>query len=296
MGVGHYTEPDVYAAARVFSGWNLQRPGAVTDGSQHYEFGYVAAQHETTPKTFSFPIYADGNNTIPTRSAADGMQDGIDLINALAGNPNTARYLAAKLWRFFVSEFKDPDPGFVDRVASVYLSSRFDMKAVMREVLLSSQFWDPSTYFARYSWPVEFVIRALKDVGWRGFSVNDALAPMSNMGMVLYEPPDVSGWRTGQEWFSTGAMLSRMNFAAQLANNQKVNLMNAAKPFGKTPDSLMSHVLDEVAAAPLDSSVSNELMAYLRATGTWTGNDAQVQAKTSGLVHLIAGSPEYQLQ
>jgi uncharacterized protein (DUF1800 family) len=296
MGVGHYTEPDVYAAARVFTGWNLGRPGAAADGTQHYEFSYVSGQHETTAKTFSFPIYSDGGKTIPARTADAGQQDGIDLINALAGNPNTARYLAAKLWRFFVSEFAPPDPAFVERIASVYFSSRYDMREVIREVLLSSQFWAPDAYFARYSWPVEFLVRALKDVGWRGFSVNDALGPMSNMGMTLYEPPDVSGWRIGQEWFSTGAMLSRMNFAAQLANNQKINLMSGAMPFGKTPDSLMSYVLDEVAAAPMDSSVSNELMNYLRATGAWTGSSAQVQAKTAGLVHLVAGSPEYQLQ
>jgi uncharacterized protein (DUF1800 family) len=294
LGVGHYTEPDVYAAARVFSGWNLQR--TTIDGSAVQQYAYVASQHETTAKTFSFPISSSGSQTIPARSAADGEQDGLDLINALVANPNTGRYLAGKLWRFFVSDFHDPDPAFVERIASTYFSSRYDMKAVMREVLLAPQFWDPSAYFARYSWPVEFVIRALKDVGWRGFSVNDALTPLSNMGMLLYEPPDVSGWRTGQEWFSTGAMLARMNFAAQLANNQKVNLMNAAKPFARTPDALMSYVFDQLATAPLDSSVAREFAGYMGATGGWTGTDAQVQAKTSGLVHLIAGSPEYQLQ
>jgi uncharacterized protein (DUF1800 family) len=295
VGVGHYTEPDVYAAARVFSGWNLARPGSTADGSQHYEFIYNAAQHETNAKTFSFPIYPDGNKTIPARAAAAGMQDGLDLIEGLAANPNTGRYLAGKLWRFFVNEFQDPDPDFVNRVASVYFSSKYDMKAVMREVLTSPQFWATDTYFARYSWPVEFIVRALKDVGWRGFSVNDALAPMANMGQTLYEPPDVSGWRTGQEWFSTGAMLSRMNFAAQLANNQKVNLLTAARSSAKTPDSLLSYYLDQLMTAPLDTSVTNELNAYLRATGAWTGSDAQVQAKGAGLVHLIAGSPEYQL-
>src|SRR6185295_2819797 len=117
-------------------------------------------QHDTAAKTFSFPIYSDGNKTIPGRAAADGMQDGIDLINALAGNPNTARYLAAKLYRFFVTEFGAVNVTFVDRVASVYLQSRYDMKAVMREVLMSPEFWDQSAYFARYSWPVEFVVRA----------------------------------------------------------------------------------------------------------------------------------------
>jgi len=295
MGVGHYTEPDVYAAARVFTGWNLQRPGSAGDGSQHYEFVYNAGQHETTAKTFSFPIYADGSRTIPARAAAAGQQDGIDLIDALAANPNTARYLAGKIWRFFVDEFEPPDPAFVDNIAAVYQSSGYNMRAVMRAVLLSPQFWDTSTAFTRYASPVEFVIRALKDVGWRGFSVNDAIGPMSNMGMTLYDPPDVSGWRWGPEWFSTGATLARMNFAAQLTNNQKVNLLADARSSGRTPEALLAYCLDALTTAPLDTTVTTELTNYLHATGNWTGSDAQVQAKTAGLMHLIAGLPEYQL-
>ena len=293
MGVGHYTEPDVYAGARVFTGWNLTRAGA-GDGA-HLEFAYVAGAHDTGPKTFSFPIYPDGSKTIPARSAANGMQDGIDLINALAANPNTGRYLAAKLYRFFVSEFRDPDPAFVDRIAAVYQQSQFDMRTVVREVFLTPQFWDSASYFARYSWPVEFIVRALKDVGWAGFSVNDAITPMANMGMQLFDPPDVAGWRARETWFATGAMLARMNFAASLAANQKFNLAAVAKPSARTPENLLSYLMGELITAPMDSSVSAELVSYLRATGAWTGSDAQVQTKAAGLVHLIAGSPEYQL-
>ena len=65
VGVGHYTEPDVYAAARVFTGWNIQRPGNAANGQQHYEFQYVPGNHDTAAKTFSFPIYSDGSKTIP---------------------------------------------------------------------------------------------------------------------------------------------------------------------------------------------------------------------------------------
>ncbi len=297
VGVGNYTEADVYAAARVFSGWNLQRLGAAADGSQHQEFIYSANQHETTAKTFSFAIYPDGGKTIPVRAAAAGMQDGIDFINGLAAHPNTARYLATKLYRFFVTEFGAVNVTFVNRVASVYLQSNYDMKAVMREVLLSPEFWDESAYFARYSWPAEFVIRAFKDIGWTGFSVNDALTPLSNMGQILYEPPDVSGWDAGQTWFSTSAMLARMNFASSLAGNQRFNLTTAVKTANatKTPEALLSYFVDALVTAPLDRSVTGELAAYLRATGAWTGSDAQLQAKAPGLVHLIAGSPEYQL-
>src|SRR5207244_9971905 len=133
------------------------------DGSQHYEFVYNANQHETTAKTFSFAVYADGGRTIPARAAAAGMQDGLDLINGLAAHPNTARYLATKLYRYFVSEFGAVNVTFVDRIAQEYLQTRYDMAAVMRAVLRSPEFWDGSAYFARYAWPVEFVVRAIKD-------------------------------------------------------------------------------------------------------------------------------------
>ena len=67
MGVGFYTEPDVYAGARVFTGWNLQRVGAGDDTNGYYRFNYVAGNHETTAKEFSFPIYPDGSRIIPAR-------------------------------------------------------------------------------------------------------------------------------------------------------------------------------------------------------------------------------------
>src|SRR6186713_871190 len=64
MGVGNYTEEDVYAGARVFTGWNLtNRQAAAT--TPYYNFFYNAAQHDTTAKDFTFPIYANGSKTIP---------------------------------------------------------------------------------------------------------------------------------------------------------------------------------------------------------------------------------------
>jgi uncharacterized protein (DUF1800 family) len=204
------------------------------------------------------------------------------------------------LYRFFVSESGDVSASFVNRVARVYLESRYDMRAVMREVLNSPEFWDDGAYFARYSWPAEFAVRSLKEVGWVGVSVGDALAPLSNMGQILYDPPDVAGWDLGQSWFSTGAMLSRMNYTAGLAANQRFKLVpngTAAKhpPYAETPEALLAHVLELLSPAPLESGVKEELLGYLRATGTWPASDAQLQAKVPGLVHLVTGSPEYQL-
>jgi uncharacterized protein (DUF1800 family) len=294
LGVGNYTEADVYAAARVFTGWNLSRPGVANDPAQHYEFFYNAAQHDPGEKTFSFAIYPDGGKTIPARAAAQGMQDGLDFIEALAASPHTARYLARKLYRFFVSETGDVSESFVERISRAYLLSRYDMKWVMREVLYSPEFWHPSSYFARFASPVEYVVRSLKDVGWIGFSLTNALAPLSNMSMNLFDPPDVAGWDFGKNWFSTGSMLARMNFGAQLAANQRLRLVTTATPHAATPDALLSFVLDSMRTAPLGDGCIAELSAYLQSTGTWTGSRTQLEQKVPGLVHLVASTPEYQ--
>jgi uncharacterized protein (DUF1800 family) len=295
LGVGFYTEPDVYAAARVFTGWNMRRVGATADPAGYYEFFYNAAQHETTAKEFSFPIYPNGSRTIPARSAADGMQDGIDLITACARHPETARRLARKLWSFFISDIHQPDESFVNVLSAVYLQGGFNMKAVVRSVLTSRQFSAPVYRYARYSWPVEFVVRALKEIGWAGFSVNSAITPLANMGQQLFEPPDVAGWSIAQGWFSTAAMLARMNFAATLTSNQRFNIANDAKGKGKTPNALLSYYLDRLSPASYDNAAYNDLLGYLSASGAWTGSDSQIAIKAPGLVHLIAGSSEYQL-
>jgi uncharacterized protein (DUF1800 family) len=291
MGVGHFTESDVYAAARVFTGWNLTRGGGTAPA---FTFFYNAAQHDTNVKTFSFPIYPDGATTIAARPAASGMQDGLDFIAALARNPNTAAYLARKLYRFFVSEFGEIDQEFVNRVSATYFQSGYNLRAVVREVLMSRQFWDERNRYTRYSWPVEFTIRAIKDVGWRGLSLNDARVALGNMGQVLFDPPDVAGWETGQSWFSTGAMLSRMNYASALAANQKFELARAAADHAGTPNELLTWVLDSLKTAPLAVDVTAALLDYMNATGPWTGSATQIQNKVAGVIHLVAGTPEYQ--
>jgi uncharacterized protein (DUF1800 family) len=294
MGVGFYTESDVYAGARVFTGWNLQRVGG-DDPNGYYRFIYNANQHETTAKEFSFAIYPDGNRTIPARAAAAGMQDGLDLIDALARHPETGRRLARKLYGFFVSEINPPNEQFIAWVGQLFQQSNHDMAQVVRALLLSHDFNAPSTHFSRYSWPVEFVVRALKEVGFAGFSVNTALAPLTSMGQQLFEPPDVAGWDLGQTWFSTGAALARMNFAATLTQNQRFNIAAAARGKGPTPESLLSFYLDQLTPADYDRPAYEDLLEYLRAGAAWSGSDAQLASKAPGLVHVIVGSSEYQL-
>ena len=292
MGVGNYAETDVYAGARVFTGWNLQRVG----GANGYNaFFYDARQHETSAKDFSFAIYPGGSKRIPARAEADGMQDGVDLINACVSHPATGPRLARKLYAYFVNEVEEPDASLIAAMASDYYQSGFEIKPMLIRLVTSPQFVDPSTYFKRYSWPAEFVVRAIKEMGWAGFSVNDALNPLITMGQQLFEPPDVAGWDLGQAWFTSGAMLARMNFAAQLATNQKFALRDAAKGEVHSPENLVSWSMDRMTAATFPGDSYNALIDYARAGGAWTGSDTQIAAKASGLAHLIVGSGEYQL-
>jgi len=64
-GLGNYTEDDVYAAARVFTGWNLRNvPGTIAnDPAAYQEFLYNSAQHDPTAKTFTFPVVSGSKNS-----------------------------------------------------------------------------------------------------------------------------------------------------------------------------------------------------------------------------------------
>jgi uncharacterized protein (DUF1800 family) len=294
VGVGYYTEPDVYAAARVFTGWNLRRSEGFDedDENAYQEFVFNADEHETSEKTFSFPIYSSGSRTIP---AGGGLQDGIDLITALAIHPETARRLARKFWSFFISEIHPPDPAFITETANVYLQSGTRIGPVVYSILTSPWFNDPAMRHARYSWPAEFVARAIKEVGWQNFSLDKVRAPMANMGQALYEPPNVGGWPLGAGWFSTSTMLARSNFAAALASSQKSFLAVALQQDASSPQALMAALVERVTPAPFDSLPQQALLNYLVAGGPWTGSEAQVSTRAAGLARLLVASSEYQL-
>jgi hypothetical protein len=114
------------------------------------------------------------------------------------------------------------------------------------------------------------------------------------MGQNLFEPPDVNGWDLGRGWFSTGAMLARMNFASTLAANQRFNLARDAGAFRGSADTVMGYFMSRFTPAPFDNQPYDELVSYLNAGGSWSGSDAQVNARAAGLTRLILGSAEYQ--
>ena len=293
MGVGNYTEADVVAAARVFTGWGLQLTGDRANAeTAYYDFVFNANNHDTTAKTFTFPIYTDGSRTIPARAAGQGMQDGFDLIAALARHPETAHRLSRRLWAYFISEFVTPDERVISELANVYMQNDGNIRPVLRRLFLHDAFL--TSEFQRYSWPIEFVVRAIKETGWNGLSIDAAMTPLVNMGQSLYEPPDVNGWTLGPDWFSTSSMLARMNFAATLMGNQKFNLGRELQGHRESAERVVEYVLNHFTYSPLSHEVHTALLEYARGGGPWTGNDTQLNNKGAGLARLVVASSEYQ--
>lgn len=294
LGIGNYTEQDVYAAARVFTGFNWRIVGDRANTTEsYYAYQYRPNDHDTTAKTFTFAIYPDGGKVIPARAAANGEQDAADLVFALARHPATARRLSTRLYKFFVNETSDPDPALIAAMSNAYLGSNYNIKAVLRTLFSSQQFRDPANFFQRYSWPVEYVVKAIKETGWTGFTVNSAITPLTNMGQQLFEPPDVNGWEVGPGWISTSSMLARMNFASTLAANQRFNLARDAQPYRQSPDRVLEYMTARFRTMGFSPTQSTSLLEYLRSTA-WTGTDAQLQQRIPGLTRLIVGSGEYQ--
>src|SRR5438105_6800846 len=131
--------------------------------------------------------------------------------------------------------------------------------------------------------------------GWHYSSLDKPRSPMASMGQTLYKQPNVAGWPLGANWFSTGQMLARTNFAATLAADQKRFLSVSLASDVGTPQALLTKMLDRVTPAPLDSGPQQALMSYLAAAGSWTGTGEQLNTRASGLARLLVGSAEYQL-
>ena len=296
FGVEHYVETDVYAAARVFTGWNLRtdRRDGTPQRALRVQLQRRAARHEREGLQLS-----DLRRTAASASrrgrAAAGMQDGLDLINALAIHPETAKRLARRLWTWFVSEIDAPDEEFVENIADVYLKNDTEHEAggPGRAALAAVPRRRPRHY-QRYSWPVEFVVRAIKEVGLRRLLGGQRAHAAGQHG-----PAALRAARRQRLGARPGLVLDRRHAGADelrvRARDQPARSRCATRRAvaRTTPEAARRFVLE----AAVDSrsrrgDVRNALLDYVRAGGTWTGSDTQLLNKTGGLFHLLTGSGE----
>ncbi len=214
LGVdGGYTQKDVTEVARCFTGWTIDQP------ERGGTFLFNPRLHDNGEKVVL-------GMTIP---AGGGVQDGEKVLDIVAHHPSTAHFISTKLAQRFVAD--DPPPALVDRMSRTFLKTDGDLRAVMKTMLDSREFWSKGAYRSKVKSPLEMVVSAVRSADG---DVDYAL-PLANqvamLGQPLYRKQEPTGYSNhSREWVNSAGLLARMNFALQLAGNKVpgVKVENAA--------------------------------------------------------------------
>jgi uncharacterized protein (DUF1800 family) len=246
-----YTQKDVTEVARAFTGWTIDQP------RQGGGFHFVAALHDDGEKiVLGHRIKAGG-----------GEHDGEQVLDILATHPATARFIATKLVRRFVSD--TPPAALVDRAAERFQKTDGDLRAVMTAILTSPEFQSVDTYNAKVKTPFEFIVSAMRSTGAEVTDARPLVRSLQQLGMPLYQCQPPTGYKdTADVWINTGALVNRMNVAQTLAS-------------GRTPAVRMPDTVTALTVVPVNLSDAT------RATIARATTPPQAIA-------LALGSPEFQ--
>ena len=301
FGIGNYTEQDVYAAARVFTGWNLRlRRRPATTRTAYYEFVYNAEPARPDGEDVHVPDLSERQHARSRRvRRATACRTASTSSRRWRVIRETARRLARKMWNFFVSEVVPPDDATFVNAAAQRLpaerhraSSRWCTTCCAR---VSSRIRATGTRATRGR-SSSSCARSRRSAGRASRSTRRA-TPLIDMGQTLFEPPDVNGWELGQGWFSTGAMLARMNFAAHARVQPAIQPgARRAPAHGRRRKRCSTSSSIGCRRRPYEAGAdaTNLTAVTCRRGGTWTGSDAQLAVEGAGLTRLIVGSSEYQ--
>ena len=203
LGVnGGYTQADVTQVAKVFTGWTIDQPFRAGG------FQFDERRHEPGSKT-----------VLGQTIKENGMNEGLQVLHMLANSPATAHFISNKLAIRFVSD--NPSPALVDQMAQAFLGSGGDIKAVLRTMFESPEFWAPTTERAKVKTPLEFVVSAVRASGATVNNAQTLVQSLDRMGMPLYgmQTPNGYSWMS-EPWVSTGELVTRMNFALVLCSDR----------------------------------------------------------------------------
>ena len=202
LGVnGGYTQRDVTEVAKVFTGWTVNKPG------QGGGFEFDGTRHEPGTKRVLGKTIND-----------DGQNEGLEVLHMLATSPATARFISQELAVAFVSD--TPSSKLINRMAKTFLSSDGNISAVLRTMVHAPEFWSSDTYQAKIKTPLEYVVSAARASGAEITNTQPLVNALNQMGMPLYACVPPTGYPAkAADWVSTGALVTRMNFALSLATN-----------------------------------------------------------------------------
>jgi uncharacterized protein (DUF1800 family) len=262
LGVeGGYTQQDVVEVARAFTGWTIADP------RQGGGFRFDSRLHDPGKKL-----------VLGHAIKAGGEHDGDEVLDVLARHLSTARFIATKLVRRFVSD--DPPASVVGRAAERFRETDGDIREVVRAIITSPEFFAPDVYRAKVKTPLEFVASALRATGARVDDARPLAMSLRSMGMPLYFAQAPTGFADRADaWVSAGSLLSRMNLAVALVANR---LRGVQVDLATAPDGGPASA-DQFVAAWLGGNASNATRKTLAEATT------PVQ-----LAALTLGAPEFQ--
>ncbi|WP_368670953.1 DUF1800 domain-containing protein [Myxococcus sp. AM010] len=285
LGVeGGYTQQDVREVARCFTGWSIRAPRKAP------AFFFRRRAHDADDKQVL------GQRIPGRRSLADGEQ----VLDLLARHPATARHLASKLARRFVSD--TPPPALVERVAKVFLDSDGDLPTVYRALFQSPEFWAPEARAVKVKTPFEFVVSALRATEAEVTVRPRLVQSLAKMGEPLFRAPAPTGFPEGAApWVNSGSLVARLNFSLELVSGRMPGTEVALKTLATPPEPTERAWVDALGQALLGAPPSEETRAtILDALSKRAEAASAVGEKRPVDVPLIAGlllgSPEFQKQ
>ena len=265
LGVnGGYTQEDVVAVARAFSGWTIY------DQARYAEYQFQPAMHDRKEKVIL-------GHTLPV---GRGEQDGVDVIDILAHHPSTAKFISKKLAQRFVAD--EPPQQLIDRMAATFTKTDGDLRAVLQTMFSSVEFMSEGAWQAKMKSPLEMAVgsaRALNADVVDSFTLAQRIA---DLGEPLYGKVEPTGYsNTGEAWTNTASILGRINFATALSGGQIPGVKVDISRFNfKEP-----------------SVVASELLGMTPSQATLTAIQNGIQGKEatpSLLTTLVMSSPDFQ--
>ena len=203
LGVdGGYSQKDVTEVARCFTGWSINRP-QLGGG-----FNFNAKAHDQGEKL-----------VLGQKIHAGGIEDGEKVLDLLAHHPSTARFISRKLAQRFVAD--DPPATLVDRMAQTFLKTDGDLRAVMKTLFESKEFWSVGAYRSKMKSPLELVASAVRAGNGDVDYARSLVDLVAQMGEPLFRKLEPTGYsNSGKEWLNSAGLVARMNFAVNLADNK----------------------------------------------------------------------------
>jgi uncharacterized protein (DUF1800 family) len=265
LGVdGGYTQQDVIAVARAFSGWTIY------DISRYAEFQFQPANHDRKEKIVL------GHTLPPGR----GEQDGLDVIDILSRHPSTAKFISKKLAQRFVAD-APPSP-LVDRMAATFTRTDGDIRAVLQTMFESPEFFSEGAWRAKFKSPLEIVVSAARALDADVTDTFVLAQRIADLGQPLYGKVEPTGYpNTGDAWTSSAGILGRIDFAAALTGGRIPGARVDVSRFNfKTPAAVAADLLGTAPSAAMLAAIEKGIQ--------------QQEATPSMLASLVVSSPDFQ--